>query len=450
MNKHIEMNEMEERFVPVMDEIIEIENDFDPVEASEFPINVLPNVVAEFVKEVSRLLSIPYEYTAIPSLVALSTAIGNNFELEFNRTPSQALALKPIHNIQKKENENIAKLKREYEKAIKNKEESIPNPPPPKREYYTTDVTVEKLIDMMEKNPKGLIIASDEFMKFYKSLNGYKNGGGDLEQYLSAWSNSPIKVDRLNRETIGVDSPYLNIVGNMTPSSLGTITEGDNMDNGFLHRILFSCPLETEMTRTSERGIDEEIEKSYHNLIDALHSIEDEVAYQMSNQAKNIYLQYESYLSKQAGLDERKRALFSKIKMYSLRFALLLNACKFVNSKEFFTDKKVDANIMQDAIEMAEYFRKQTKKLYHAMSETKDDKYVSKFNKLASKLKKESRTTITKRDIQRGFGLSKDELDPIITKFTELEYIKLIDEKQSRGGVVCTYEINFEAIICQK
>ncbi|MFB5088312.1 DUF3987 domain-containing protein [Psychrobacillus sp. PGGUH221] len=468
--QHDELDEYEnnaeednDEFVPILDEMVEIDNDFDAAKVSAFPIQTFPPVISDHIKEISRMFSIPYEFSAVPTLVAISTAIGNNVTLKFNeslnqkailycclvsqsssgKSPAQKLVLAPLVQEQSKREKEYKKLIAEFLANQKKKEsaEDLEEPVEPE-DFITTNVTVEKMVEMLQKNSKGIIIACDEFMNFYKNLNSYKNGGGDTETYLSIWSNAYIKANRLSRKTSGVDSPYVNIIGNLTPSSLNKLGENDNLDNGFIHRLLFSCPLGTEMVRTSEKGIDQTVSEKYNQFIVGLHRMVDEKTITMSPGAKNVYLQYENFVSKKAGNDERLRSSYSKIKEYSLRFALILHISGLYSDHRNI-DCEVSKETMADAIRISEYFRSQVKILYNQLSgNTSPNKTESKLEKAINFLKKQQETKITKRELCRGIHIKTEEADEsIIPELLQKKIIKVIDKKNTPRGESVTYEI---------
>ena len=108
------------------------------------------------------------------------------------------------------------------------------------------DTTIEALAVVLEDNPRGVLLARDELSAFVRGMDQYKNHrGSDRQFYLSAWSNSPVSVDRKNlEEPIFLARPFVGVVGPIQPGVLPELIanrqgrEGD----GFLDRFLFSYP----------------------------------------------------------------------------------------------------------------------------------------------------------------------------------------------------------------
>jgi hypothetical protein len=74
--------------------------------------------------------------------------------------------------------------------------------PPVLRRCLTTDATTEAMALLLSENPHGIALVRDELVAWTRSMNMYRKGKGtDREFYLSAWSSSPIRIDRkMNRE----------------------------------------------------------------------------------------------------------------------------------------------------------------------------------------------------------------------------------------------------------
>ena len=85
------------------------------------------------------------------------------------------------------------------------------------RRYIVTDATVEKLGELLNQNPRGLILVRDELSGWLQSLD--KQGrGGDREFYLESWNgDGSYVVDRIGRGTIRVPALTLSLIGTIQP-----------------------------------------------------------------------------------------------------------------------------------------------------------------------------------------------------------------------------------------
>jgi len=71
--------------------------------------------------------------------------------------------------------------------------------------------------------------------------------GADQQFWLSNWSGERIIVDRKSGEhgPIIVPSPFINVVGGLTPDFLSELGDQRGRQEGFLDRILFAFPVRT-------------------------------------------------------------------------------------------------------------------------------------------------------------------------------------------------------------
>jgi hypothetical protein len=96
-----------------------------------------------------------------------------------------------------------------------------PDPPREKR-YMTNDATIEKMAEILEHNPDGILYYRDELMGWLKSLE--KAGReSDRAFYLEAWNgNGSFSVDRIGRGSLHVPAVCVSILGGIQPGPLLT------------------------------------------------------------------------------------------------------------------------------------------------------------------------------------------------------------------------------------
>lgn len=90
-------------------------------------------------------------------------------------------------------------------------------PVPVRRRYLVNDATVEKLGEILNENPNGVLCYRDELIGLLKSLD--KEGQeGARSFYLEAWNgNSRYTYDRIGRGTIDIESAIISIIGSIQP-----------------------------------------------------------------------------------------------------------------------------------------------------------------------------------------------------------------------------------------
>lgn len=139
--------------------------------------------------------------------------------------------------------------KEEMKKAARKKSPSSPIPSfdpletipkPILKRYKTEDSTMEKIGEILQENPQGILIHRDELVGWLKSLDKYGREG-DRAFYLESWNgNGSYTVDRIGRGTLHIPALCLSIVGGIQPGPLGwyvhQATAGGGGDDGLLQR----------------------------------------------------------------------------------------------------------------------------------------------------------------------------------------------------------------------
>jgi Protein of unknown function (DUF3987) len=109
------------------------------------------------------------------------------------------------------------------------------------RRYVTQDSTVEKLGELLQQNPRGLMVVRDELAGWGMTLE--KPGReGDREFYLEAWNgDGRYTFDRIGRGTIHIDALTLGLFGGIQPGKLTRWVRGalgnDAANDGLVQRL---------------------------------------------------------------------------------------------------------------------------------------------------------------------------------------------------------------------
>jgi hypothetical protein len=108
------------------------------------------------------------------------------------------------------------------------------------RRYYTQDTTVEKMGELLQKNPRGMTILRDELSGWLQTL-AKPGREGDREFYLEGWNGTgAYTVDRIARGTIHIPAHTISIVGGIQPGKLRPLLDsaisGGSGDDGLMQR----------------------------------------------------------------------------------------------------------------------------------------------------------------------------------------------------------------------
>lgn len=252
---------------------------------------LIPEPLRPWLLDIAGRMEIPPDFSTVAAMTALSSLIGrgcgiypkekdnwlvvpNTFGGVIGRpsllkSPAIAEAMKPLDRLeieardQHKDalqsfeiNKMVARAKREeVEKGIKQlvrdgKEygaESLKSQlaglelaEPFRRRFFTADGTPEKIIDLLNQNPRGILIRRDELIGWLRGLD--KDGReGARALFLEGWNGTGrYSYDTISRGTVDVEGLTLSVFGAITPGPLQDYVyhsgKGGGGDDGLLQR----------------------------------------------------------------------------------------------------------------------------------------------------------------------------------------------------------------------
>ena len=346
-------------------------------QAPPFPVDALPQSCRRFVREAATSIGCAPDLVAVPLLGLLSSAIGNSRQVHLKRgweesaalfmvvvaepgdkkTPAQKAALAPLWQVQKRLKKEYQEEYEVYEEELRHWEakrkvaakEGEPAPPKPKepvlKSVVVDDVTVERLADILDENPRGVTSAQDELSGWVLSMNQYKAGGkgADRQFWLKVWSNAPVKVDRKSRKvpTI-IPEPWVSVVGSIQPEILPELHIGRN--DGMLDRFLYSYTEPQRVRHTDEVvsvAAEHAMIKLYERLVELKMPEADGEPFPgtvpMTKDAWEVFKEIACNLSDEAhalGFPRRLRGAWSKLEAYLARLSLILALSRVVENHE--------------------------------------------------------------------------------------------------------------------
>jgi len=152
------------------------------------------------------------------------------YQLEQSYRPPKKKAINSANHVETIVDRDELKTRlRELEEAVV---------PMPKR-LITSDATVEKLGELLNNNPRGLLNVRDELSGFIDTLD--KPGReGDRAFYLETWDGlGTHNVDRIGRGSLRITNLTLSIFGTIQPSIIRPLFKGSGSksgDDGFIQR----------------------------------------------------------------------------------------------------------------------------------------------------------------------------------------------------------------------
>jgi hypothetical protein len=382
-----------------------------------FPVDALPPPLANFVRQGSIALGCDSAYIALPALAVAASVIGNTRTIRLKRSweepsvlwvgvigdsgtlksPAYAKAVSHLFKLQRKildrykgEKARYEEERAEYQAAKKKaKEHGADAGTPPKQptlqRVVCSDVTIEKLAEMLEDSPRGLIVARDELAAWLASFSRYKakQGGTDLPNWLEMHRAGTIIVDRKTGErcSLFVERAAVCITGGIQPGVLARALTPEFLESGLAARLLMAMPPKLPK-KWSEVEITLEVEKAYHDLIEKLLTLDFAVrdgeqvphALTLSPEAKDAWVAfYNDWGREQASVEGDLAASFSKLEGYAARLTLLHHV--IIHTALDTSDLcPVALQSVQAGIALSRWFACEARRIYSTLSESTEER----------------------------------------------------------------------------
>lgn len=411
-----------------------------------FPLEIFPTPVAAFARKVAAAMGCPPDFTGLGVLVVSAAAIGAARSLQIKggwhekpgmyavivsrpgttKTPALRAVMAPIYEEQDRlhqDHEAAVRKHKEnldgYRQALKTEEEGSlpqkPEEPPPMPHLFAADTTVEELANNLKDNRKGILLFRDELTAWVRSLDMYRGRGTDRQFFLSAWSGEMVKVDRKSQHgrPIIIPHPYVSVLGGIQPDLLDELEAERGREDGFIHRILFSFPPETEVKGWIDDEITEEDELEWRLVFGQLLNLqpvrpegssERPRRLQFSPEGREAFKAWCNWMAAEMNGEDFPRELIgpcSKLRAYCARFALVIHllrvACRETGTGQ--DEGQVDAEDVRRAARLCDYFRAHFSAVYLRLQETGEDRRV---NDLVAWLRRKGLKTCTSREICRA------------------------------------------------
>jgi len=395
-----------------------------------FPCDALPQPVRGFVELGAEVVGCDPACLAVPMLAGLASAIGGTRRLRLKRgwsvpaivwatvvgesgTAKSAafeVALQPFQDrhLQALEQHAAAlaqyksdlrayeAARRDWERVLRG-EEPVEKPDRPEVERtLVVDATVEALGPLLLANPRGLLLARDELAGWVAAFDRYAEGKGGAEagHWLAMHNAASLVVDR---------QACVSVSGCLQPAGLRRA-----VTSGVAARLLLCWPPFVPQ-EWSDAEIDAEAEARIKRLVDRLYQLQpaiggdgvpQPVVLELTPRAKSAWKRYyNGHVRDCSQLPGKLVAAWSRLAEYAARLALVVHCVRWASDDGELEDAdRVDAASVAAAVEMVEWFKHETRRVYALVGISEDD---------------DSRQTlidwilhrggvVTVRDVQRG------------------------------------------------
>lgn len=211
------------------------------------------------------------------------------------------------------------------------------------QQVLADDFTIEALAQLLQHNPRGLLIARGELAGWVLSFNQYRRGGDERQRWLQAWRALPWRINRATHdEAIVVPRPVLNVTGTMRPGVLPVLLQQGGRYESFEDRILFAYPDPTPYQRPAS-GVAEPVRRAYTGLVDALYDLplasRSPVEWaprvvRLSPDALRAFTQHDADWHRKIDREPSFKGILAKMPSYAARLCLVLHLADVVSGSE--------------------------------------------------------------------------------------------------------------------
>lgn len=393
-----------------------------------FPVQELPEIVANYVTESAAATGCDPAFVALPVMTLLGAAIGNSRRLRIKstyevlpilwtgivgnsgsgKTPALKTALAPAF---------------EHDRLLRKQDTS--------ERFLVVDSTTEALAEIMSSNPRGMLCIWDELAGFFGSIDRYtdrKKGCSSAQSFLlSAHEGEPYSVDRKtgDNRSLYIPRASLWLCGGIQPGILAQAMGKQEREAGLLPRLLLACPPALPHKYTDD-DISEGTGSDFRLLLKNLFSLAGEEVVRLTPEAKHLWIQFHDQTSKETtGLTGDLAAAWSKFRDTALRIALVLHLASD-------GDATVSADTLSRSLCITRWFMQETVRVYELIStksrsRTQDRQEQGLLEWMAD------RDWVTARDIKRGPRLLRN-ADTAEHCLDRLHKKGLIEKKAGLGG----------------
>ena len=444
-----------------------------------FPMNSLPDVLKDYITEISRNIQVYPEMCILPALSVLSMCVQGKAEI---RNPgggnTETLNLytltiaepgerksgvfkaltSPVYSFQREENQRREPLMREYnikkslltkqletvskgkncnpERAMEISEELDSLQPVYPLTLNVTDTTPEALASELIKNNERISILSDEGGIFDILSGLYSSGTPNIDLFLKSYDGSPYNVIRRTQHSINLENPLITFgIMAQTEPFRRAMSNPQFSGRGLVHRFMFAFPESRTGTRTfHSEPVSDKTKQAYKQLIYRLLSMKTPAqipVIKCDREAYNLFKDYHDSVERKF----HEGNIFADLKEWgnkqvgrAFKIAGILHLC------EHQTDELLNGDTAFKAINIAVWAEEQALKAFGEYADNEDDKLVKY---VLNKIKKNKASKLSKRDIYRmcrGKMKSPEELDEPLEILSDMGYIREINTEYTGTG----------------
>lgn len=369
---------------------------FAQMSKKSFPMGIFPPRLRSILEEVSEDRQFPLDYLSASVLWLMSVLVGAcaylrttlgktyaNIYLMLvglqgaNKSAPLAWATEYLHHLDYEALVNYEKDMAQYEAAIQRGEREEK---PTARRFFVDASTPEAVIKVLRENPRGIGQCADEIAKAFKDMGRYSRHS-DEELYLRLFNGQTMTVDRATRQDVlHVSRPYFCMVGTIQPQTFNRIFTKDRVENGLLARFIEVVHFdEHALLWNLEEDLPSDADQRYEAILDQMIDWREQIdpakaiSYSLAPEAAETIQDWQN--AHEVHIDsfgrDIDRAIFRKLQLYVLKFALIIQLMWDLLSDDAKTEHVVDLPSAALATSLADYFYGGAKDLARSVSQRK-------------------------------------------------------------------------------
>jgi hypothetical protein len=378
-----------------------------------FPTPALPKAVSTLIEEAARAIGCDEAFVSLPLLAVLGSAIGTTRRVELKpgwsalpivwpvtvaesgsqKSPAADVSLDHVREREDRLYEEYAAERQTYELEVEDYEKARStwrhakksDEPPPKRprepiqrRVLVEDATSEALVSALADNPRGLIVATDEFSGLLGSMGRY-NGtpAADEALFLKAYSGRSHNVCRRTGRSVHIRQAAVWLTGTIQPGVLRRALGIERRESGLLARLLLAAPPRRPKRWTTDT-IGWTTRGDFFRVLDNLYSLEHELKagrqesriVRLGRDAETLFVRFHDEHNVETNeLTGDLAAAWSKLEETAGRLALVVHAARLA-AGEHVVAGEIDAGSMAAAIELTGWFKYETRRVYALLAES--------------------------------------------------------------------------------
>ena len=236
---------------------------------------MLPDSLVPWLQDISDRMQVPLDFVGVPAMTAIGSVVGSKIGIRprqmddwtevvtfwamlvarpgFMKTPAVSAIMGPLRYLEGLASDAHAGLQKEYEldeevykkkrSAAASKGQRIDDPGPEEpvwRRYFTNDSSYEKVCEILNDNPSGILLHRDELVSLLRFLDQEQNSQA-RGFYMTAWGGKdPYNSDRIGRGAIHVKRATVSVLGTTQPGAISEYVRravsGGRGDDGMIQR----------------------------------------------------------------------------------------------------------------------------------------------------------------------------------------------------------------------